>query len=366
MDDVTLAGAAEDWTEAGLSCAPARRRSAETAVRKAYTLAGLKAPTRIVWLDSPEAGALAVALLAEPRTARFAGPGAAALAELRAQFCVDVPLGRSVRPLVRTRPWAQARAALVRDLGPVGFARHWAAAARRPWQQVMEQLVTPLRTRLDAQFAVNTHPVHVGARAALLDVVHGQHDAAWLGAFPTTPALAGLAGVARSAGWWWAYENVAVLTERPTAVHRDNVGRLHRGDGPALSYPDGYGLHAWRGMPIPPEVADELPRLTVARIRAEDNAEVRRVMLEHFGFDRYLAESGATKAHSDGYGTLWRVDLARDEPLVMVEVLNSTPEPDGTRRTYFLRVPPGTRTARAGVAWTFGLTEEEYAPLAQT
>ena len=26
----------------------------------------------------------------------------------------------------------------------------------------------------------------------------------------------------------------------------------------------------------------------------------------------------------------------------MVEVLNSTPEPDGSRKTYFLRVPPST------------------------
>ncbi len=50
----------------------------------------------------------------------------------------------------------------------------------------------------------------------------------------------------------------------------------------------------------------------------------------------------------------------------MVEVVNASPEPDGTFRTYFLRVPPRTATAKAGVAWTFGLTEEEYAPLRQT
>jgi hypothetical protein len=50
----------------------------------------------------------------------------------------------------------------------------------------------------------------------------------------------------------------------------------------------------------------------------------------------------------------------------MVEVINSTPEPDGSRRTYFLRVPPDTETAREGVAWTFGLTPEEYQPLLQT
>ena len=50
----------------------------------------------------------------------------------------------------------------------------------------------------------------------------------------------------------------------------------------------------------------------------------------------------------------------------MVEVLNSTPEPDGTRRTYFLRVPPTMRTAREAVAWTFGLDGGEYRPAAES
>ena len=68
-------------------------------------------------------------------------------------------------------------------------------------------------------------------------------------------------------------------------------------------------------------------------------------MLEYYGYDRYLADSGARPVHRDETGTLWRIDLAEDEPVVMVEVLNSTPGPDGTRRTYWLRVPPSTRTA---------------------
>ena len=52
-------------------------------------------------------------------------------------------------------------------------------------------------------------------------------------------------------GWWWANERFAVLTERPRLLARDNVGRLHRGEGAAMEFPDGYGLWAWRGMPIP-------------------------------------------------------------------------------------------------------------------
>ncbi|MEV6930028.1 DUF6745 domain-containing protein [Dactylosporangium sp. NPDC051485] len=178
--------------------------------------------------------------------------------------------------------------------------------------------------------------------------------------------LAGLAGVARSSSWWWPYANVVILTDRPDALHRDNLGRLHAADTPALHYSDGYAIHAWRGMPIPSDLVDRLSRLTHREIAAERNAELRRVMLEHFGYERYVREAGARRVAADETGVLWRVTFADDEPLTMVEVVNSTPEPDGTSRVYWLRVPPQTSTAREGVAWTFGLTEGEYRPLVQT
>lgn len=119
-------------------------------------------------------------------------------------------------------------------------------------------------------------------------------------------------------------------------------------------------------MPVPAEFLEELNSLTPKRIREEENAELRRVMLEFYGYDRYLTESGAEPVHRDETGVLWRIALDGDEDVVMVEVVNSTPEPDGTHRVYWLRVPPGTRTAKAGVAWTFGLDGNAYAPVRQT
>jgi hypothetical protein len=50
----------------------------------------------------------------------------------------------------------------------------------------------------------------------------------------------------------------------------------------------------------------------------------------------------------------------------MVEVANSTPEPDGSRHRYWLRVPPRVRTCQEAVAWTFGVREAEYRPLVET
>lgn len=50
----------------------------------------------------------------------------------------------------------------------------------------------------------------------------------------------------------------------------------------------------------------------------------------------------------------------------MVKVVNSTPEPDGSYKDYFLRVPPTITTAHEAVAWTFGKTAETYAPAIET
>jgi hypothetical protein len=46
----------------------------------------------------------------------------------------------------------------------------------------------------------------------------------------------------------------------------------------------------------------------------------------------------------------------------MVRVLNSTPEPNGEVKSYFLRVPPDIADADAAVAWTFGMSKDEYRP----
>ncbi|WP_445403104.1 DUF6745 domain-containing protein [Streptomyces sp. LE64] len=350
------------WRAAAAATGAADRPSAEAGVRLAYRNAGLAEPARIVWADSPHH---AVHLIARGADALGGEPGPC------------------VRDTVRNVPWAAERARLLDALGPLGWSAHWATTGgqlgesadllvRRLRQGLIEEAAPtgPAGRRETAPDAPARRAERVRKegelRLLLLDAVLGQHDAAWLCAFDTEGPLGGIAAVARAAGWWWPYEKVAVVCERPLVLHRDEAGRLDRADGPAVAYPDGFALHSWRGMPVPGAFLDELAGLTPERIRTEENAELRRVMLEHFGYERYLAESGAVPLHRDGTGRLWSIPLVGDEDVVMVEVVNSTPEPDGTSRTYWLRVPPSTTTAREGVAWTFGLTAAEYAPLRET
>jgi len=165
----------------------------------------------------------------------------------------------------------------------------------------------------------------------------------------------------------WAY---FILSDEVLLVPRARVQlrreQLHAEHGPAISWPGGPSRWFWGGVEVPRHVIEEPSLITTQEILTERNAEVRRVLIERYTPGRFLDDVKAAPIHQDEFGTLYRVSMLDGEPLVMVKLLNSTPEPDGSRKVYFLRVPPDITTARAAVAWTFGLRAEEYQPRIET
>ena len=157
-----------------------------------------------------------------------------------------------------------------------------------------------------------------------------------------------------------------MVSDRPVRLRVDAQSRPHADDGPFCAWSDGAALYAWHGVRVPARVIERPMDLRADEITAEPNAEVRRVMLERYGAARYLLDVGAKRIYQDDTGELYRQELSDDEPLAMVRVLNSTPEPDGTRRPYWLRVPPTCQTAREAVAWTVGKAAAEYRPVAES
>jgi hypothetical protein len=142
--------------------------------------------------------------------------------------------------------------------------------------------------------------------------------------------------------------------------------RLHCEDGPAVVWPDGWGVWSWHGVRVPQHVIEQPELITAQQVLAEQNAEVRRVMIDRMTPERFLGELDAEPVQQDDYGKLWRIDLPDDEPLVMVELDNSTVEPDGSTKTYFLRVNPECRTALEAVSWTFDQKPSDYVLAAQS
>ncbi len=157
---------------------------------------------------------------------------------------------------------------------------------------------------------------------------------------------------------------ICFICEPPIVFKRDDLGRLHSDNSCALQFRDGQTLYSWHGTTVPRDLIES--PVTVGRINTQWNAELRRVMIERYGMVEYLKDSGAIKINEDECGVLYRKEFVDDEPLVMVKVKNSTAEPDGSFRDYFLRVPPNIATAREAVAWTFEMRPSEYKPKNQT
>jgi hypothetical protein len=128
-----------------------------------------------------------------------------------------------------------------------------------------------------------------------------------------------------------------------------------------------YSIHGTR---VTQQIVEAPETITIHQIEKETNAEVRRVMIDRFGAKRYMEESGARVVQelpADHYliglrtARLLHKAVPGDEDIVMIDLLNSTPEPDGTTKRYLLRVQPdaydgeASRDCLAAVASTWRL-----------
>ncbi len=336
----------DEWLRHGLSTEPADRPTAEEGVRAAYRAGGLEPPRFIIWLGSPWAGVI----------------GQVITSGLIVEYLSRGQVGGQVGGQVYRQVGGQVRGQVYRQVDG----------------QVHGQVRDQVRDQVDGQ---------------LIDwwkgCFYGQH---WAGYYSYCDAMEriGVTGlepihgqmqVARSAGWWWAFSDFAVITERPSILHRDAAGELHCADGPAITYPDGWGFHVWHGRRVPQWVIDSPD---VERIAAEGNVEVRRCAIEAMGWGRFTEEAGlmpvglhpgtsrrsteltAARVPDPGnpgqYLTLYDVpERLWGSRVRLLMCTNGSVERDGTRRRYGLTVPVHISDPLEAAAWTAGLTKNEYA-----
>ena len=172
----------------------------------------------------------------------------------------------------------------------------------------------------------------------------------------------------QSACWWWPHRDFIVVCERPTAINREarnpsqtrgwGSHQLHAERGPAVVWPDGWSIYSHHGVRMPADIYENPSALTGQRIDSERNAEVRRVMISLFGSARYAREGNFTVVDKCGpdhpimglrNAILLRRDMAEDEPMVMLDMQDSTPDPKtGEHKRYLLRVDPNAYGGQAG------------------
>jgi hypothetical protein len=69
--------------------------------------------------------------------------------------------------------------------------------------------------------------------------------------------------IAESCMWWWPYENVCFVCNRPSEIHKDAQGRLHNLNDMSVKFHDGWGIYNIQGREAPEKVVktpvDEIP-----------------------------------------------------------------------------------------------------------
>lgn len=150
---------------------------------------------------------------------------------------------------------------------------------------------------------------------------------------------------ARSVPYIVPYDTLAVVSANPTDVRWDDRRRLHSLDSPAVSFSDGWGVYSVEGVRVPADIVTNPEKITVGRIKAEPHAEVRRIMRQQYGDQRYLTDTGATVIDSDHEscrgGAAPRMLVEDDEKLRWLVGTDGS-----TGRVYFMRVPANTKTCR--------------------
>jgi hypothetical protein len=342
---------------------PGDCQSAIDAVAECYGLAGLEQPRRIVWCEGPTD-------LSE-RLVHEASNGEAGFG-LRASIVDDAR--EAVSAQVQKRIDAVDRSRIQSRLGLVG-----SEALRR---SIATEFSTGVRRKVAAFNAKKLGWRRLlpwmrlaGAPRDLGETGVSRYSSSWLAIYqvlgeacglgPETERLGALWRAVLASSWIVPYQNVCWITSLPSTVKVDRNNRLHCATGPALSFPDGWNIYAWKGVPLPPEIIEDRAAIDGDAIARQPDPVLRRCMLEIMTPERFIREGEATCVATDETGRLWRRRWPNGDVWAAVEVLNGTPEPDGSVKHYFLQVPPGVRTAREAVAWTYGLTELRYMALKQ-
>jgi hypothetical protein len=165
----------------------------------------------------------------------------------------------------------------------------------------------------------------------------------------------------KSCGWTWWHENVLAISDRPEILKRDDEGRLHCENGPAIKYRDGWALYYWHGVSIPAEwLEGKLP--TPKKCLTWKNVEQRRAACEIVGWIKILSELDAKVINEDvpEIGILLEASIpdSGKEKFLKVKC--------GTGRDFVIPVPREMKTALEANAWSYGLPAELYKPEIRT
>ena len=177
-----------------------------------------------------------------------------------------------------------------------------------------------------------------------------------------------LQGVAKNCGWIFPYQYTCIVCDRPIKLSFDEQNNLHANGKPAIEYADGFKVYAHHGVWLP----EKYGTIPTSEWRSqwlleEENAELRRVLIQIIGYDKICQDLGAVELDSWQEYTLLKIenytelnpDGSQDtsEPMHLLKMTCPS-----TGHIHFLRIPPNINSARDAIAWVnWGIDPKEFA-----
>jgi hypothetical protein len=316
--------------EEDLHVGEAHRLVFEEAARECYELARIPWHGNVVWVSSPLALAItapAAALLLTLRRCGHGGQHDCELMEaaraLPMQAGVGAAVASGLREAVRQAPQACA-AVCGQDCEPT------AAVLARPVELALSgALSSRLRSGAGLAASAKGSPVLRAMRLAVHADVVGALERAPAPATPEQMALRRviwqtwykyISGLHRFAfGWlfdevwgagdsgerqnayvraaaaaccWYPHREILVACEWPSELRPE----LLESEGQVMLWSDRWGVYMQGGRRVPQWAIEAPQLLTVAAIQRARNRELRRMLIERYGWQRYLRDSGAETA----------------------------------------------------------------------
>ncbi|MEG4046091.1 DUF6745 domain-containing protein [Microcoleus sp. Pol17_C1] len=360
----------EKWRAISLSTGPINRSQAEETIKSAYSAIGKKAP-EIIFVDRPyEAADLIVS--------RFDNPSS----ELRSQFETKLrsPLEKQLRGYLGSQLETELQNQLPTQLEQRLYTqlktqlwepeRNYLAgeiSSQLPPQQVIDERSGEIRPTLGKHLSNCIQPELWAAYGSLLDfcisVINLPHSYGrnWI-VFQS---------IVRDCGWIYPYDKVCIVCEKPIALSVDSNHRLHAEGKPAVQFADGVSIYAYHGVILPEWYGRLHPHQWQSKwVLKEQNAEVRRALIQGITYDRICQELAVTELDSWQEYTLLSIEFEDDfdnegnaKPVYLLKMTCPS-----TGHIHALRVPPDVRsssraslTAKEAIRWVnWDIDPEEF------
>jgi hypothetical protein len=288
------------WRQALVAPYPGDRHIAEAAIRQTYRAADYQEPAQILWFDNPRDAAIANHLLHRPDDSLPAQP-----LNRRCTLSVREKI-MSLTGLERweaVRPWVGPRIEFTKKLMP------WARGVWSSNPRILAPAVEAMKSRLykialdwiglsqatiSEAIRLDGGPpygqllgciISLQGPAAITELAVFDYLAE-LGEIPENHTFRGIIDSAQQCFNWWAFRDAAIVCSRHIGAQRDAQGRFHSTTGPAILFPDGWGVFAFEGSVVEPHWITQPESLTVSEIQT--HREKRQdVAVAPYGERRY-------------------------------------------------------------------------------